>query len=81
MVPDIFYPILTLKMTVLAFYTKEIGGLAPTRASPWTPWWAYSSPIPPHPPYPQLQKKRCAHIFCGLSPGILVLCSYRKMAA
>ena len=81
MVPDIFYPILTLKMTVLAFYTKKIGGLAPTRASPWTPWWAYSSPTPPHPPYPQLQKKRCAHIFCGLSPGILVLCSYRKMAA
>ena len=57
MVPDIFYPILTLKMTVLAFYTKKIGGLAPTRASPWTPWWAYSSPTPhPHPPYPAAKK-------------------------
>ena len=62
MVPDIFYPILTLKMTVLAFYTKKIGGLAPTRASPWTPWWAYSSPTPPTPHTPSC-KNNDAPIF------------------
>ena len=48
MVADIFYPILTLKITVLAcFIQKKIGGLAPNRASPWTPWWSYSSPHTP----------------------------------
>ena len=68
MVADIFYPILTLKITVLVSFIqkKKIGGLAPNRASPWTPWWAYSFP----PQYPQLQKKQCAHIFSGLSPGL-----------
>ena len=46
MVADIFYPILTLKITVLVSFIqkKKIGGLAPNRASLWTPWWAYSSP-------------------------------------
>ena len=30
------------------FYTKkEFGGLAPTRATPWTPWRVYSSPHTP----------------------------------
>ena len=47
MAADIFYPILTLKITVLACFIQKkklkIGGLAPTRASPWTPWWVYSS--------------------------------------
>ena len=80
MVPDIFYPILTLKMTVLAFYTKKSGASPPPEHHPGPPG-GLTAPPPPHPPYPQLQKKRCAHIFCGLSPGILVLCSYRKMAA
>ena len=77
MVPDIFYTYTHSKDDRFSVLYKKIGGLAPTRASPWTPWWAYSSP----PPYPQLQKKRCAHIISGLSPGILVLCSYGKMAA
>ena len=44
MVADIFYPIFTLKITVFACFIqkniikkiKNIGGLAPTRASPWT---------------------------------------------
>ena len=65
MVADIFYPIFTLKITVLACFVQKqtnVGGFAPTMASPWTPWWAYSSPIPP------AAKKRCAHIFSGLSP-------------
>ena len=48
MVADIFYPILTLKITVLAcFIQKKLGASPPTRASPWTPWWVYSSPHTP----------------------------------
>ena len=46
MVTDIFYPILTLKVTVLACFMKN-WGLASARESPWTPWWAYSSPHTP----------------------------------
>ena len=64
MVVDIFYPLLTLKITILAcFIQKKIWGLTPPpprppRPSPWTPWWAYS-----YLPYPQLQKKNNAPIF------------------
>ena len=61
MVVDIFYPLLTLKITILAcFIQKKSGDLPPPppRPSPGTPWWAYSSL-----PYPQLQKKNNAPIF------------------
>ena len=48
MVADIFYPIFTLRITMLAYFIqkkKKNGGLTPTRASLCTPWWAYSSPL------------------------------------
>ena len=69
MVADIFCPIFTLKVTVLACLMQKKKEkkkcLAPTRASTWTPWWASISPNTP-----QLQKKLCAHIFSGLPPVI-----------
>ena len=49
MVADIFCPIFTLKVTVLAcLIQKKKNCLAPTRASTWTPWWAYISPNTPN---------------------------------
>ena len=57
------------------FYTKkEFGGLAPTRATPWTPWRVYSSPHTPS----CKKKKRCAHIFSGLSPDCSLLPLFSK---
>ena len=54
MIADI-HPIFTLKIAILAHFirgkkTKIVWGLlthAFTRASPWTPWGAYSSPQTP----------------------------------
>ena len=48
MVADIFNPILTLKITVLACFIQKkfLGPHPPARASPLTPWSVYSSPIP-----------------------------------
>ena len=69
MVADIFYPILTLKITVLVSFIqkKKIGGLAPNRASPWTPWWAYSSP----PSIPSAAKKTMRSYFFWIIPWTL----------
>ena len=63
MVADIFYPILTLKITVLACFIqkKNLGASPPARASPLTPWWVYSSPIPSA--ANKKQKKNDASIF------------------
>ena len=52
MIADIFYPIFTLTITILACFiqNKIVWGLhthAFTRASPWTTWVAYSSPQTP----------------------------------
>ena len=48
MIADIFYPIFTLKIIVLAcLMQKKIGGLAAARASFSTTWWVYSSPHTP----------------------------------
>ena len=71
MVADIFYPIFTPNITVLACFIQKIklGGFAPTRASSWTPWWAYSSC---HTPSCKKNKKRCAYISCGLSPDLIM---------
>ena len=69
MVADIFYLMFTLKITVLAYFIqkKKIRDLASTRASPWTPWLAYSSPHTPS------CKKKTMHpyffSFSPLSPG------------
>ena len=65
MVADIFYPILTLKITVLAlFYTKKRSGASPPpEHHPGPPGGLTAPPIPP-----AAKKKRCAHIFSGLSP-------------
>ena len=49
MVADIFYPILTLKITVLAlFYTKKRSGASPPpEHHPGTPGGLTAPPIPP----------------------------------
>ena len=48
MIADIFYPIFTLKIIVLAcLMQKKIDGLAAARASFSTTWWVYSSPHTP----------------------------------
>ena len=66
MVADIFYPILTLKITVLAcFIQKKIGASPPTEHHPGLPGGLTALPIPP-----ATKKKRCAHIFSGLSPAL-----------
>ena len=68
MVADIFYPILTLKITVLVSFIqkKKSGALPPTEHHPGP----HGGLTAPPPQYPQLQKKQCAHIFSGLSPGL-----------
>ena len=61
MVPDIFYPILTLKMTVLAFYTKKSGASPPPEHHPGPPGGLTA---PPHPtPHTPSCKKNDAPIF------------------
>ena len=72
MVADIFCPIFTLKITILAnFIQKKFGGLAPTRASPWILWWAYSLPHTPS------CRKNDAPIF-SLDYPLLVHVNYKK---
>ena len=62
MVPDIFYPILTLKITVLAFYTKKSGASPPPEHHPGPPG-GLTAPPPPPPPIPPAAKKNDAPIF------------------
>ena len=68
MVADIFYPIFTLKITVLACFIQEkqknLGASSPPGHLPGPPG-GLTAP-PPH--TPSCKKKRCAHIFSGLSP-------------
>ena len=65
MVADIFCPIFTLKVTVLACLIQK-------KKLPFPPSGHQPGPLVDlHlPQYPQLQKKLCAHIFSGLSPVI-----------
>ena len=56
---DIFYLIFTLKITVLACFMQK----SQKKNISLDPLASLQIP-----PYPQLQKKRCAHIFSGLSP-------------
>ena len=62
MVPDIFYPILTLKMTVLAFYTKKNRGPRPHQSITLDPLVGLQLPHPPTPHTPSC-KKNDAPIF------------------
>ena len=63
MVADIFYPIFTLKITVLACFIQEkqknLGASSPPGHLPGPPGGLTAPP----PPYPQLQKKNDAPIF------------------
>ena len=73
MVADIFYPIFTLKITVLACFIQEkqknLGASSPPGHLPGPPGGLTAPPTPPPPPHtPSCKKKRCAHIFSGLSP-------------
>ena len=71
MVVNIFYPIFTLKITILAcLIQKKIGGPGHTRASPCTPGGLTAPPIP------ETAKKQCAHIFSGLYPDLFELCFF-----
>ena len=70
MIVDIFYPIFALTTTILVCFIKKkskiVQGICTyvfTKASPCTPWGAYSSLQNPN------SKNRCAHIFSLLSPG------------
>ena len=52
MIADIFYPISTVTITVLAYFTRKkiVQGLcthAFTRTSPWVLWELTALPIPP----------------------------------
>ena len=66
MVADIFCPIFTLKVTVLACLIQKKKKLpCPHQGINLDPLVGLHLPQ-----YPQLQKKLCAHIFSGLSPVI-----------
>ena len=68
MVADIFYPILTLKITVLvSFIQKKNRGPCPQQSITQDPMVGLQLP-----PLNTLscKKKQCAHIFSGLSPGL-----------
>ena len=72
MVADIFYPIFTLKIPVLASFIQEkqknLGASSPPGQLPGPPGGLTAPPPPPPPPYPQLQKKNDAPIFFLDSP-------------
>ena len=76
MIADIFYPILTLKITVLAYFirkkeTKLFVGFSPTPSTGHHPGHSGELTAPPRPPVAILfgfSKNRCAHIFFVLSP-------------
>ena len=79
MVADIFYPIFTLTITILACFTRKqvklFRGFSPTlspRHRPRPPGGAYSSPQSPSFNRFWLSKNRCAHIFSALSPALYV---------
>ena len=67
MVPDIFYPILTLKMTVLVFYTKKSGASPPPEHHPGPPG-GLTAPPPPPPPIPPAAKKTMRPYFLWIIP-------------
>ena len=70
MVADIFYPIFTLNITVLASFIQEkqknLGASSPPGHLPGPPGGLTAPPPPTIPP--AAKKKRCAHIFSGFSP-------------
>ena len=72
MVADIFYPIFTLKITVLACFIQEkqknLGASSPPGHLPGPPGGLTA---PPTPPYPQLQKKTMRPYFFWIIPGQL----------
>ena len=81
MIADIFYPIFTLTITILACFIRKkrkiVQGICThtfTKASPWTPWrgeggGAYSSPwTPSFSIIFGFSKNRCTHIFSVSSP-------------
>ena len=61
MIADIFYPIFTLMITILACFIQK-KKLAPTKASPWTP--------PPAAIIFGFAKNQHGHIFSVLSPDM-----------
>ena len=72
MIADIFYPISTVTITVLAYFSRKkiVQGLcthAFTRTSPWALWELTALPIPPAVIVFGFAKNRCAHIFSVLS--------------
>ena len=77
MIADIFYPILTLKITVLACFirkkeTKLLVGFSPTPSTGHHPGHSGELTAPPRPPVAILfgfSKNQCAHIFSVLSPA------------
>ena len=71
MVADIFYPILTLKITVLVcFIQKKFGGLTPRQSITLDPLVGLQLPHTLSCKQ-KTKKKRCVHIFSGLSPDDL----------
>ena len=69
MVADIFYPILTLKITVLMSFIqkKKSGALPPTEHHPGP----HGGLTAPPPQYPQLQKKTMRSYFFWIIPWTL----------
>ena len=76
MIADIFYPIFTLTITILACCIRKkkqsCSGIcihAFTKALPWAPWGLKAPPRPPASIVFGFAKNRCAHTFSVLSPG------------
>ena len=74
MIADIFYPIFTLTITILACFTRKklklFRGFSPTRSPrhcPRTPGGLAALPRPPALIVFGFAKNRCAHIFSVLS--------------
>ena len=70
MISDIFYPIFTLMITVLAYF--NVWGFCTdifTKTWPWGPEGLTATPRPLAAIVFGLAKNQCAHIFPVLSPG------------
>ena len=82
MIADIFYPIFTLMITILACFIRKkkrkivlgICTLMFTKVLPWTPWRGGEGGLTARPGPPSFSivfgfsKNRCAHIFSVSSP-------------
>ena len=85
MIADIFYPIFTLTITILAYFIRKkrkiVQGICThtfTKASSWTPLRGEDGGLRARPGLPAsivfgISKNRCAHIFSVLSPAYDIL--------